>query len=45
MKHDEVNHPAHYTAYEGFEVIQLTEQVNFNRGNAVAEMDDEDEEF
>ena len=35
MKHDEVNHPAHYTAYEGFEVIQLTEQMNFNRGNAV----------
>ena len=32
---DEVNHPAHYTAYEGFEVIQLTEQMNFNRGNAV----------
>ena len=35
MAHDEVNHPAHYTAYEGFEVIQLTEQMNFNRGNAV----------
>ena len=35
MKHDEVNHPAHYTAYEGIEVIQLTEQMNFNRGNAV----------
>ena len=35
MKHDEVNHPAHYTAYEGLEVIQLTEQMNFNRGNAV----------
>ena len=35
MKHDEVDHPAHYTAYEGLEVIQLTEQMNFNRGNAV----------
>ena len=35
MRHDEVNHPAHYTAYVGVEVIQLTEQMNFNRGNAV----------
>ena len=35
MPNDEVNHPAHYTAYEGIEVIQLTEQMNFNRGNAV----------
>ena len=35
MANDEVNHPAHYTAYEGVEVIQLTEQMNFNRGNAV----------
>lgn len=35
MANDEVNHPAHYTAYEGLEVIQLTEQMNFNRGNAV----------
>ena len=35
MAHDEVNSPAHYTAYEGVEVIQLTEQMNFNRGNAV----------
>lgn len=32
---DPVNHPAHYTAYNGIEVIQLTEQMNFNRGNAV----------
>lgn len=30
-----VNHPAHYLAYKGLEVIQLTEQMNFNRGNAV----------
>ena len=35
MANDEVNHPAHYTAYEGLEIIQLTEQMNFNRGNAV----------
>jgi Protein of unknwon function (DUF3310) len=32
---DPVNHPAHYTSYKGVEVIQLTEQMNFNRGNAV----------
>lgn len=33
--HDPVNHPSHYTAYKGVEVIDLTEQMNFNRGNAV----------
>lgn len=32
---DMVNHPPHYTAYKGLEVIDLTEQLNFNRGNAV----------
>ena len=32
---DPVNHPAHYTAYKGLEIIDLTEQLNFNRGNAV----------
>jgi hypothetical protein len=32
---DPVNHPSHYTAYKGVEVIQLTEQMNFNKGNAV----------
>lgn len=32
---DFVNHPPHYTAYEGLEIIDLTEQMNFNRGNAV----------
>ena len=32
---DNVNHPAHYNAYDGIEVIQLTEQLNFCRGNAV----------
>lgn len=34
-KKDDVNHPSHYTSYKGIEVIQLTEQMNFNRGNAV----------
>ena len=33
--HDTVNHPSHYTAYPGIEVIQLTEHMNFCRGNAV----------
>ncbi len=33
--HDPVNHPHHYTAYKGLEIIDLTEQMNFNRGNAV----------
>jgi len=32
---DMVNHPPHYTFYKGLEVIDLTEQMNFNRGNAV----------
>lgn len=32
---DNVNHSAHYTAYRGVEIIDLTEQMNFNRGNAV----------
>lgn len=32
---DPVNHPNHYTAYKGIEVIQLTEMLNFCRGNAV----------
>ena len=35
MTNDTVNHPAHYTAYRGLEVIDLTEQLNFCRGNAV----------
>lgn len=30
-----VHHPNHYTAYKGLEIIDLTEQMNFNRGNAV----------
>lgn len=32
---DLVNHPKHYKMYKGLEVIDLTEQMNFNRGNAV----------
>lgn len=35
MEFDPVNHPPHYTHYKGIEVIQLTEQLNFNRGNVV----------
>lgn len=34
-KNDPVNHPTHYTSYSGLEVIDLTEQMNFCRGNAV----------
>lgn len=30
-----VHHPNHYTAYKGLEIIDLTEQMNFCRGNAV----------
>lgn len=32
---DPVSHPSHYTRFKGIEVIQLTEQLNFCRGNAV----------
>lgn len=32
---DPVNHPSHYTYYQGLEIIDLTEQMNFNKGNAV----------
>lgn len=32
---DNINHPAHYNTYKGIEVIDLAEQMNFNRGNAV----------
>jgi hypothetical protein len=35
MTNDPVNHPKHYTSYKGIEVIQLTEQLNFCRGNVV----------
>lgn len=30
----DVNHPSHYI-YDGVEVIDLTEQLSFNRGNVV----------
>ncbi|MGW2714595.1 DUF3310 domain-containing protein [Streptomyces sp. NPDC001356] len=34
--HDEVNHPSHYTWIPGgLEVIDITEHMNFNLGNAV----------
>jgi hypothetical protein len=33
--HDPVNHPSHYTQYQNLEVIDLVEQMNFNKGNAV----------
>lgn len=32
---DNVNHPSHYNSYKGLEIIDLVEQMNFNRGNAV----------
>lgn len=32
---DNVNHPRHYNIYKGIEIIDLAEQMNFNRGNAV----------
>ena len=32
---DVVNHPAHYQMGNGVEVIAITEQLNFCRGNAV----------
>lgn len=35
MTNDSINHPSHYNQYEGIEVIDLVEQMNFNKGNAV----------
>jgi hypothetical protein len=33
---DPVNHPVHYTSHpSGVEVIQITEHMNFNLGNAI----------
>lgn len=32
---DMVNHPPHYTKYTGFEVIDIVEQLDYLRGNAV----------
>lgn len=34
-KADNVNHPSHYTAYKGVEIIDIAEGMNFNLGNAV----------
>jgi len=34
-KEEAVNHPPHYNQYKGLEIIDLVEQMNFNRGNAV----------
>ena len=34
--HDRVNHPSHYTGFShGAEVIDITENLNYNRGNAI----------
>lgn len=35
IKNDPVNHPSHYKLANGCEVIELTENFNFCRGNAV----------
>lgn len=36
MKHDAVNHPAHYTAHpSGIECIEVTEHMSFCLGNAI----------
>ena len=32
---DSVNHPTHYTQNSGWEAIDVTEQFNFNLGNAI----------
>ena len=32
---EKVNHPTHYNQYNGLEIIDLVEQMNFNKGNAV----------
>lgn len=35
MSEERVNHPKHYNTYKGIEIIDLVEQMNFNKGNAV----------
>ena len=36
MKHDPVNHPAHYTSHpSGVECIEVTRHMSFNLGNAI----------
>jgi len=32
---DEINNPSHYTRLNGVECIQVTENFNFNLGNAI----------
>lgn len=32
---EQVNHPRHYTWLRGIEVIDITEQLNFNLGNVL----------
>lgn len=32
---DPVNHPTHYTHYNGLEIIDLTEQMGFLEGNVI----------
>lgn len=34
-KDEDPTNPSHYKQYHGFEAIDITEQLNFNRGNAV----------
>lgn len=35
VRHDPVKYPAHYQQLKGMEVIDVAEQFNFNRGNAL----------
>lgn len=35
VENDPVNNPSHYQTSKGVQVIDLTEELNFNRGNAV----------
>jgi hypothetical protein len=32
---ERINHPAHYNQYQGLEIIDLVEQMNFCKGNAI----------
>jgi hypothetical protein len=32
---DKVDHPSHYNSVNGIECIDVVEQFNFNRGNAI----------
>lgn len=35
MDKEQVSHPPHYTWLKGIEVIDITEQLNFNLGNVL----------